>query len=65
MVVERMNGAGWISVEAHSYQIQLEWLILYPHGRSETMPQHGRVLRQRFEEWTTNLAIIGLEADSR
>jgi hypothetical protein len=33
--VERMDGAGWIDVEAQSYPPELpDWVIVYPRGRS-------------------------------
>jgi hypothetical protein len=58
--IERMDGAGWVVVEAQSHSPELEdWVTLSPRGRSD-MPDRPewRALRQKVEE----IALAALRA---
>jgi hypothetical protein len=54
--VERMDGAGWIDVEAQSYPPELPgWVILYRRGRGERPDTPAwRKLRHQVEQTATD-----------
>ena len=61
--VERMDGAGWIDVEAQSYPAGLPgWVILYPPGRAAAPgTSEWRDLQRRIEMVATAaLAVVGV-----
>jgi hypothetical protein len=61
--VERMDGAGWIDVEAHSYPASLPgWVILYSRGQSAKSDTSAWRNLQREVETIATAALVGAGA---
>ena len=57
--IERMDGAGWIDVEAQSYPPGLPgWVVVYPRGRCSTPQTPAWCERRRQVEAAATAALM-------